>query len=102
MKCDKCNKETSITKQITSKKTGKPYLVYVCQHGCMNGKFAYSFFAPKENGNGSGNGKKENGNAVVVLMDIADTLKRIERILSNPNSIHIAETELQPDEETPF
>jgi hypothetical protein len=44
--CDKCGSDTK-PKQITSKKTGKPYTLYECQGTCMNGNYRYSCFAPK-------------------------------------------------------
>lgn len=46
--CDKCEGPTK-AKQITSKKTGKTYTVYVCLSGCKTLEgFPYSCFAPKE------------------------------------------------------
>lgn len=47
--CDRCQGSTT-EKRITSKKDGKQYTVYQCDSGCMNGKFAYSMFAPRGTG----------------------------------------------------
>lgn len=105
MQCPKCNNETDQTKAIVSKKPetcGNAYTVFVCQSGCRDksGKYAFTFFPPKNNGNAPT--QKADGKAVDILSVMSETLLRIETILANPNQVHIAEAELQPDEETPF
>jgi len=46
VRCDKCSGMTK-PKMITSKKTQRSYTVYECLSGCMNGKWAYTCFAPR-------------------------------------------------------
>ena len=103
MICDRCNVNTEVTKIITSKKpatAGQQYTVYVCGT-CKNGKFAYTFFPPKEQ-NGQSSEKPKDNQAVVLLQGIAQTLLRIEKILANPEKINIVESELEADETVPF
>lgn len=95
--CDRCKGPTK-PKQITGKKDGKEYTVYECQGNCMNGRFKYSCFPPKEPKVKT----QSNGETMSVLKDIAGTLRRIEKILANPDQVNIAESEMQPDEEAPF
>lgn len=98
--CDKCGGQTK-PKQITAKKDGKQYTVYECQGNCMNGRFKYTCFAPKVPNTTTP--AANNGNASMVLLrSIDETLKRIEKILANPNQSHIAQSEMEPDEEVPF
>ena len=81
--CDKCGVETGSTKQITSKKTGESYLVYVCVGGCKNGKWDYTFFPPRKSGATSTSSKpmpKEVGTDTAIIA----YLKRID---SNLNSL---------------
>ncbi len=71
VKCDKCGGTTK-PKQITSKKDGKIYTVYECDGTCMNGRFKYSCFAPKE---------PKVSQSSTALDEINHTLRRIEAIL---------------------
>jgi hypothetical protein len=82
--CDKCQGPTT-PKQITSKKTGKQYTVYQCTSGCMNGRFAYSCFAPKVAGQ-SGGGATAPAASIGVLQDIAHELSEIKSIMLLMNS----------------
>lgn len=93
--CDRCGKHTTKTKKIKSKKTGKEYEMFECVHGCTDGKWAYSFFPPRENKQA----QAQNGEALTVLKDIRDLLKKL---VEKNGTLTVTSDELQPDEETPF
>lgn len=108
MLCDRCNGDTK-QKEITSKKDGKKYTLFECLEGCKNGKFAYSFFPPKQRGDGKTQPAKpapSNGSgseAITVLRSIDTTLKNMLQIMqAKSRMIPVQNEELQPDDEIPF
>jgi len=110
IRCDRCGGNTK-EKVITSKKPetrGNQYTVLECLGGCRSGKYAYTFFPPRE---GDGKSKpvehpKTNGagnEAVTLLRSIDTTLKNILSIMQQKSGvIAMQPNEMQPDEEAPF
>ena len=103
--CDRCGGATK-PKQITAKKDGKKYTLCECIGNCRSGKFAYSFFPPKEAGSSveapTSPAVQGSSQTVPLLRSMLTTLQNIEKILANPNKIHVATTELEGDKEIPF
>lgn len=91
--CNKCNKPTSTTKEITSKKTGKKYTVLVCQ-SCMNGQYPYTFFPPKED--------KPNGNggsaSLCVQQEILKTVQDIRSLMAVQKGLTVKEVQKATDD----
>lgn len=103
MQCDKCGVETTVEKWITSKKTGKNYKVYECQ-SCMNGKFKYSFFPPRDSAKASYSAPQQ----VPQSNEVIERLKRIEagiaelnKRLGAPVTKTITTDEMEPDMDLP-
>lgn len=111
MNCDRCGGQTK-EKWITSKKTGRQHKMFECLNGCMEGRFTYSFFPPRDQT------PKVTSNAVVnkneqqlpwYVGDIIERLKTIDsklveikgalKIGGRANFTH---DEMRPDENTPF
>ena len=111
MQCDKCGGSTKEKTIISTKPAtkGNEYTVLECLNGCRNGKFAYTFFPPKERKDGKSQPQKPAvdkpaaGEAVTVLRSIDISLKNILNILQTQSKmIPVQSAELQPDEEVPF
>lgn len=81
--CDKCQKPTSTIKEITAKATGKKHILWICQSGCMNGKYQYGFFPPKE--------VKAPSQSAETLNEILKVLQDIRSILSVQKGITVAQ-----------
>src|SRR3990167_7197936 len=81
MNCDRCQKPTNATKEITSKKTGKEYTVYICQAGCMNGQYPYTFFPPKAS----------NGGNSQISAEILKTLQDIRSLMAVQKGIRVGQ-----------
>lgn len=71
----------------------------------QNGRY-YDALFPKAQGGGGGGGRPPAGPAggaaaLPVLQNILNALLRIEKILANPGQMHVAKTELDPDDSFP-
>jgi len=116
--CDRCGKETQ-EKWITSKKTGKQHKLFQCNSGCMEGRFPYSFFPPRESSHASAPQQKSfqppqgqvasSGNIPSYVVEIIDRLKSLDtKITAINNAMKLGGTgrftheEMRPDENVPF
>ena len=100
-KCDRCGGETK-QKRLTSKNTGKEYVILECISGCRNREkpqFPYSFFPPREKP------LKAPLSKIVNETGKKSDLNEIKRMLLKlltVNGIDTTEFELEPDEKVPF
>jgi len=114
--CDRCGSPAA-EKWITSNKTGKQHKLFECQGQCMNGRFKYSFFPPRD----SGHMVKPQPASYVppvtqpqvnipsYVLDIIDRLKSIDtKLVEIKASLKIGgranftHDEMSPDENVPF
>lgn len=103
--CDKCKQPTNKTKSITSKKSGKTYLVYECINGCVsdqNPRFPHSFFPPRESGSQQAPrpqaAASQVGNEMLEqLKIIAEHVRNIDRRLALAND-PLEKVDLSEDE----
>jgi len=88
--CTKCDQPTDKVKFITSKKDGRQYKLYECVQGCMsdNGRFAFSFFPPKEKGT-----KYQGGDTPPVVAKDTETVFQLKRIADALEKLVLAKTD---------
>jgi hypothetical protein len=100
MKCDKCGGDTQ-QKRITSKKNGNKYTVYECTSGCMDGRYKYSFFPPKDAATPTAPKQQQSsGSSAQVVSLLEENNKLLAQILTAlTGKIAISKTELKPDDE---
>jgi hypothetical protein len=99
MNCDKCGKPGTLTKTKPRKSDGQTFDIYECST-CMNGKFKYGWFPPREKFSQPSVSPSADLNERLLTNDLLQQINsKLEKILAKLST----ETETHTDSENiPF